>query len=145
MCIRDRRSTALAYTEIERAIKDMPCNILVFADTCHAGAASGFGGVRDPWTDLTSIEVGAILFASSTPSEESQENDLWGHGAFTLALLEAMKNKKTDVTSDGLISVTELELSVSEKVKKLTNDQQHPTTVKPGTIGDFNIGAAGSQ
>lgn len=139
------RSTALAYTEIENAIKDMPCKVLLFADTCHAGAARGFGGIRDPWTDLVSGEIGAVLFASSTPREESQESREWGHGAFTYALLESLKERKTDVTGDGFISLTELELSVSEKVQTLTDDQQHPTTQKPGTIPNFNIATSGSD
>ena len=139
------RSTALAYTEIESAIKDMPCKILLFADTCHAGAARGFGAIRDPWTDLVSGEIGAILFASSTPREESQESDEWGHGAFTYALLESLKQRKTDVTGDGMISLTELELSIGEKVRLLTDDQQHPTTQKPGTIPNFNIAVSGTE
>ena len=140
------RSTALAYTEIERLIEELPCKVLLFADTCHSGASRGAKAInQDPWTDIVSDEIGAVLFASSTPQEESIEADEWGHGAFTRAFLDAMKEKKTDYNADGYISITELDLSISERVKELTEGRQHPTTQKPSTIRNFNLAVSGKE
>ncbi|TWU08535.1 Caspase domain protein [Stieleria varia] len=139
------RATALSYTEIERMVQEMPCKILLFADTCHSGSTRGAKSLRDPWADLVSSEVGAIMFASSTVQEESLERDEWGHGAFTYAFLEAMRKKETDQTGDGYISITELELSIAERVRELTDGQQHPTTQKPPTIRNFNLAVSGTE
>ncbi len=123
----------------------MPCKILLFADTCHSGSTRGAKSIRDPWADVVSSEIGAILFASSTPQEESIERSEWGHGAFTLAFLEAMAKKRADHTGDGYISVPELDLSISERVRELTDGQQHPTTQKPATIRNFNLAVSGTE
>ncbi|MGB7348047.1 MAG: caspase family protein [Pirellulaceae bacterium] len=140
------RSTALAYTEIERLIQELPCKVLLFADTCHSGGTRGAKAInQDPWTDIVSDEVGAVLFASSTPQEESLESSEWGHGAFTRAFLDSLKQKKTDFNSDGYISITELDLSISERVKELTEGRQHPTTQKPSTIRNFNLAISGQE
>ncbi len=135
------RSTAVPYTDITRLIGDMPCKVLMFADTCHSGGITGARAVTDdPWQDLVSEEVGAILFASCHPREVSVESDLWQHGAFTYALLSAMQDPESDVDEDGYVSVSELDLQITKRVKKLTSGQQHPVTQKPATIRNFNLG-----
>jgi len=140
------RSTALANTEIERLVEELPCKVLLFVDTCHSGSSRGSKSINgDPWTDLVADEVGAILFASSTPQEISLESDEWGHGAFARAFLDAMNQKKADVNADGYLSINELDLSLSERVKELTGGRQHATTQKPSTIRNFNFAASGSD
>ena len=48
-------------------------------------------------------------------------------------------NGKADYTKDGAISINELDLYLSERVKKLTQGKQTPTTTKPMTIQDFPV------
>ncbi len=48
---------------------------------------------------------------------------------------------KADYTEDHSVTVNELDLYVSERVKKLTNNQQTPVTAKPKTIQDFPLAA----
>ncbi len=140
------RSTALANSEIERLVEELPCKVMLFVDTCHSGSSRGAKSINsDPWTDLVADEVGAILFASSTPQEISLESDEWGHGAFALAFLDSMKRKDADVNSDGYLSINELDLSLSERVKELTGGRQHATTQKPSTIRNFNFAVSGSE
>ncbi|MCA9219994.1 MAG: caspase family protein, partial [Planctomycetales bacterium] len=133
------RATSLPHSDILRLVEDMPCKVLLFVDTCHGGGITGAKSpyIEDPWRDLVSEEVGAILFASSQPRELSLESDNWQHGAFTKALLDVLSDAKGDVSHDGYLSVTELDLQLSERVKQLTAGQQHPVSVKPPTIRNF--------
>ena len=88
--------------------------------------------------DLGSAENGVVVFASSTGAQYSLENPSWKNGAFTEALVEGL-NGKADYTKDGAISINELDLYLSERVKKLTQGKQTPTTTKPMTIQDFPV------
>jgi WD40 repeat protein len=137
------RSTGLAFHEVNRLIEDLPCKVLLFVDSCHAGGVTGAKGrVDDPLRDLVTAEVGAIVFASSTPRELSLEDSMWDrHGAFTKALLDTMTQPESDIDKpqDGYISVTELEFNVARRVKEITGGRQHPVTQKPPTIRDFPL------
>jgi len=112
-------------------------------DTCHSGGAGG--KARGIGTDIVSIvnelssaENGAIVFAASTGKEFALEDEKWGHGAFTKALLEGLGGK-ADLKGDGRITITSLDYFLSERVKELTNGSQHPTTTKPPSVPDFTI------
>jgi uncharacterized caspase-like protein len=89
--------------------------------------------------DLASEERGVVVMAASTGSELSQERSEWGHGAFTKAIIEGLESGKADYTADGIIYIRELDQYVSERVKALTNGEQHPTTQKPSTINRFPV------
>src|SRR5262249_45007180 len=81
-------STAVGYDLIEKFIKNVHGNKIVFLDTCHAGTM----GEQDPMGMVSLLgmaEGGAIVWASSTGTEESIELPEYKHGAFTVALLEA--------------------------------------------------------
>jgi hypothetical protein len=88
--------------------------------------------------ELTSAENGAVVFASSTGKQDSLEDPLWGNGAFTKALVEAL-NGKAAYGGHKKITINMLDLYLSERVKELTRGQQTPTTTKPQTIQDFPI------
>ncbi|MBB3210155.1 WD40 repeat protein [Rhodopirellula rubra] len=138
------RSSALPYSAIEQLIQDLPCKVLLFADTCHSGAATGARGAtrafgQEPWSDIVSDEIGAVLFASSKPRQLSMESDVWGHGAFTRAILDGMNAASSDVDGDGFINLIELDQQISNRVQKLTEGQQTPSTAKPSTIGNFKL------
>jgi len=86
--------------------------------------------------ELSSAENGVVMFASSTGRELSIEDDRWENGAFTEALLEGLSGK-ADYSQDRVVSVGELDLWLSERVKKLTNKKQHPVARRPDTVPDF--------
>jgi WD40 repeat protein len=137
------RSTGIAFHEVNQLIQDLPCKVLLFVDSCHSGGVTGAKGTAgNPLRDLVTAEVGAIVFASSTPRELSLENAKWdNHGAFTKALLDTFASQDSDKDSppDGLLTVTELEFNVARRVKELTAGQQHPVTQKPPTVRDFPV------
>src|SRR5262249_28550064 len=133
------RSTGLRYESLNGLIRDLPCRVVVFADTCHSGGLRGVDVPLDARRPLYSEEAGAIVFASSLPSEVSLEDTKWGHGAFTKALLDTLTSRASDINGDGFVSVTELDHHLATRVRELTQDRQHPATGKPSTVPDFNL------
>ncbi len=74
----------------------------------------------------------------STGRQSAAEDDKWRNGAFTKALVEGLSGK-ADYSKNSVISINELDLYISERVKELTKGRQTPTTTKPTTIQDFPI------
>jgi WD40 repeat protein len=128
------RGSSVPDTEIYHTLKSLAGNALFFFDTCHAGKAAGvsFRGSQDYNKLINEIagSANAIVLASSTGAEQSQERDDWRHGAFTKALLEGMEGKGLHYTP-GVVTIDELNLYVKERVKELTGGLQHPVDLKP--------------
>ncbi len=137
------RRTGVPYAVIKDVASGLPGKVLFFIDTCHSGNVMGTrrAGPADiiaVVNDLSAAENGVVVFASSTGNQYSLENSAWGNGAFTKALVEALSGN-ADYTKDGNISINEMDLYLSERVKKLTDGQQTPTTSKPDTVPDFPV------
>ncbi len=126
--------TGLELSTIKNTVANLPGKVLLFIDTCHAGNVDLNGIVNA----LTGSGVGAVVFASSTGSQKSLERDDWKNGAFTKALVEGL-NGKADYQGKGKITITSLDLYVSDRVKELTDEKQTPVVGKPTTIADFPI------
>jgi hypothetical protein len=78
------------------------------------------------------------MFASSTGRQVSIENDTWKNGAFTEALIEGFAGG-ADYVADGKLTIAEIDLWLSDRVKVLTDKRQAPVVRKPDTIPDFPI------
>jgi len=135
--------TGVPYHAIKNTVTALAGKALFFIDTCHAGNVLGARGnsmadVDNIANDLASAENGIVVFASSTGRQNSYEREDWGNGAFTKAVLEGL-NQSADYTKDGAISINELDLYISERVKTLTKGDQTPTTSKPKTVPNFPI------
>jgi uncharacterized caspase-like protein len=126
------RSTAIRWDEISRWLEEEfpPCKRVMFLDTCHSGGVTGLKGAFDPLHDLVRPEVGVIVFASSTAREQSLEDHERKHGAFTAALLESIATADSfpPPQGDGIWTWDELGAALKDRVKKLTDGQQHPIT-----------------
>ena len=105
--------------------------VMLFTDCCHAGS---FGAGASSTTELYDVMkyAGIMVFASSKGEEYSYESGSWKHGAFTLALLEALEGK-ADFDHDKKVTLSEVIAFVTGRVKQLTNDRQHPF-LPPGTF-----------
>ncbi len=129
------RSSSVPDNEIRFTLKKLAGNALFFFDTCHSGKAAGisFRGAQDYNKLINEIadSANAIVLASSTGDELSQERDDWQHGAFTKALLEGLGGAADVLPKDGIVTVDELNLYVKERVKELTGGLQHPVDLKP--------------
>ena len=136
------KRTGVAFNDIKSTLASLAGKAVLFVDTCHSGNVMGTRrGVADinaVVNELASSENGAVVFASSTGKQYSLEDDKWGNGAFTKALVEGLSGK-ADYSGKGKITINMLDLYLSERVKELTKGQQTPTTTKPQTIQDFPL------
>ncbi len=137
------KRTGVSFLDIKDTVKNVPCKSLLFADTCEAANITGSRRRGDPGLDalvneLVSAENGVVVFTASSGGNYALENDAWGNGAFTLALLEGLKGK-ADIKNKGKVTITMLEYYLAERVKQLTGGKQKPAVEKPKTIEDFPI------
>jgi uncharacterized caspase-like protein len=131
----DLKNTGLHFSAMSQLLETLPCKVLLFVDTCHAAGITGAKAIyRDPLYELTSDEYGAIVFTSSLAREISIENEQWQHGAFTKAILDTFATPESDMNRDGFLSLTEMEQSVSDRVRTMTDGAQHPVMKRPATI-----------
>ncbi|MGE0803515.1 MAG: caspase family protein [Lautropia sp.] len=139
--------TAVPETTIRGALARIRGKVLFFVDTCYAGGAVGtfrsanrnLGRLAN---DLASSENGVIVFASSTGRQLSEENDAWGNGAFTRAVIDGL-NGQADFRNSGVVTYKALDFYVSERVHDLTEGRQTPVTISPIGVPDFAVARSG--
>lgn len=138
------RSSCIAWRDFSDLIGNIPAKVVLFIDTCHSGqlgsdiphkAQDNTEAVRE----MSSKEYGVVVMAAATGYEYSLEHPDWGHGAFTLSILEGIGQGKADVKPDGVIYLRELDYYLAERVRELTGGRQHPTTQKPSSISRLQI------
>ncbi len=140
--------------DILRQLRTVDGNKLVFIDACHSGSAGSRSFSDDAaskvMNDLIKATSGMEIFASCGDKEFSYEDESWGNGAFTKAILEAFTNEKVEIDgkkvsadiymdkngvkvpgSDGVITIEELKSYVQRRVpylvKHTKNKPQNPT------------------
>jgi uncharacterized caspase-like protein len=89
--------------------------------------------------DFATAESGLVVYGASTGREASLEKDAWQHGAFTMALIETIGEGKADISHKGRITTALLDVYLSERVKQLTDGEQHPVMSRPDAVPDFPI------
>jgi WD40 repeat protein len=135
------RRTALPWYELQRTIDNLPSKTILLADTCHSGNISSTR--RDVTGAIKSIinsGSGSVIMTATTGNGYSYEDNNWGHGAFTKSIIEGIKSLKADYDNDNVITIKEIDLYITNRVKKLTNGKQKPTTIIPQSVPDFAIG-----
>ena len=137
-------ATAVSQEDIRREMSAIAGKAVLFLDTCHANRAVAARGLGPAGVDVASLvndfaktENGLITFAASQGAELSQESPAWGHGAFSLALIEGIGEGKADLLHKGTITVSALDVYIAERVKTLTEGHQHPVMSRPDTVPDF--------
>ena len=140
------RRTGVMKAQLQQTVSVLPGKVLVFMDACHSGnlmkeisptrrnLVPDINGIIN---ELISAENGAVVFSSSTGRQYSLEDQSWGNGAFTKALVEGLNGK---AANGGKITVKTLDAYVSRRVKSLTGGQQTPTTNYPPNVPDFPVG-----
>jgi len=81
------------------------------------------------------IAILFIVFASSSGADVSQEDDSWGHGAFTKALIDGLNGGAAD--NKGMVYIDTLRRYVSTTVQKITKKRQRPTIPRFTGSGEF--------
>jgi WD40 repeat protein len=136
------RRTCLMFTEFKHTVSTIAGKVVLFVDACHSGNILG-GRRAAPNIDMlvhemASVESGAVVFTSSTGRQYSLEDERWGNGAFTKALLEGLQGE-ADWFRNGTITVKTLDAYIADQVKKLTQGQQAPTCSVPPNMPDFPL------
>ena len=140
------RRTTVRDFEFKEFLGAIAGKTVMFQDTCFSGKLMANRRAGDSRADvdrfaneLADADTGVIVFSSSTGKQLSEENEKWGNGAFTKALLEGIREGKADFTKDLHVSIAELEVYVSDRVKALTEGRQKPVTTKPKAVEDLKI------
>lgn len=118
------------------AIDDLPCRKVVIVDSCHAG---GLGPAGRATTVREFQENRMLVLAAASDAEESNESSVWGHGAFTRCLLDALAGRADMRTGrggdgraepDGIVTLDEVARYVEANVPRLVAEaggrRQHP-------------------
>jgi hypothetical protein len=119
--------------------------IMVFADTCHSGAALGRGGVNpgrslnffNKYLEVLARKKGRLVLTASQAHENSLEAEKFGQGVFTHALLLGLSGSADDNPNDGVVTAGELVDYIREKVPEDTGGEQHPSFSEQGF--DMNL------
>jgi len=120
------RLTAGISWEDFHPINDIPCRKLIVLDTCHSGAMQPLS-TRNLKAAVRAAQEDVFLsLTASAGNEQSEEDEQWGHGAFTKSLLEALDGG-ADTSGDGFVTLRELFRYAQETVPKLTEGRQNPT------------------
>ena len=141
-------ATAISQADLRSELDGIAGKAMLFLDTCHANSAVATRGLGPKGVDVASVvndftktENGVVVFASSQGNEPAREDPVWGHGAFSLALIDGLEGK-ADVMHTGEITVSGLDLYIADRVKTLTEGHQHPVMSRPSTIPDFAFALA---
>ena len=137
------RRTGVEWFHFQDVLTSLPSKTLLLADTCHSGGITGtrrrdITDMTDALRELMNTDVGVVVMTASTGREVSVEKQEWGHGAFTKAVLEGLQGQ-ANYDRNRTIDIKELDLYVTQRVKVLTEGQQHPTTEIPKTMPNFPV------
>ncbi|MCV9389205.1 caspase family protein [Reichenbachiella ulvae] len=141
---RNPRISCIDWRDFSDLVGNMSARVVLFIDTCHSGQLGNNMGQKslsntEAVRELSGKEYGVVIMAAATGYEYSLEHPDWGHGAFTLSLIEGLQEGKADVKKDGIIYLRELDYYLSERVQELTGGRQHPTTQKPSSISRLSL------
>lgn len=113
----------LSYQDVRQAMaKSSSKNKMIFADACFSGKMRGAGRSS---SSLSPASLKVMLFLSSRDTEVSFERSSMQNGFFTTSLQRGLRGG-ADTNRDRIITAQELFQFVSQGVKELSNDKQHP-------------------
>lgn len=133
---------ATEITASTEAVKDVPGvkarGFKPVKKASNVGLENTFDLMKNLFADLREGS-GATVISSAGGVEFAIESEEWNNGAFTSAILEAIKSKRADENTDASITVEELKKYVFARVIELTNGKQHPTSRIDNIDNDFTI------
>ena len=81
-----------------------------------------------------------MTITSSTKSQPSYEDQSWGNGAFTEAIIDAFSNG--DTNGDKVVTLSEMYSHISSKIPKMVQDvkkQSQKPTITTNKLGNIPI------
>ena len=105
-------------------------HMLFLIDACYGGlAAIGARSISTStpnYIDKITNDKSRQIITAGGKGEQVIEKSEWGHSAFTVNLLRALKNGKADLNEDGFITAEELGLFLKDKVTIDSDNEQTP-------------------
>lgn len=104
---------------------------LLVADACHAGGftrglAKSIPKSIDPIRNLFQGLKGRVGIASSSPSEQSFEKEMYGNSIFTHFLIKGLRGEAVREAASRVITVKQLYDYVAAKTREATDGKQNP-------------------
>lgn len=136
--------TAISMDDIKSKIERCQAKMkLSYIDACHAGLfkSSGAKGtandngeiIKAYIAGLTDASDGNVAFMASSARQQSLEDEKLGHGIFTHYLIKGLKGeadkeqKEAEGYNDGIITVSEMQTYLSNKIQEATKYKQKPS------------------
>ena len=124
------KASAVPATEFKSEIEKLAQHgrVLVLLDACRSAGLIGGPSNALPAAEVLKSVMNAsnvTVLTSSTADKVSHEDEKWGHGAFTKALLDALSaSDDIDTDRNGVISMSELTAYIEKRLTNLTNGDQ---------------------
>jgi Caspase domain/PQQ-like domain len=124
------KASAIPATEFRSEIEKLAQHgrVLVLLDACRSAGLIGGPSNSLPAAEVLRAVMNArqvTVLTSSSADKVSREDEKWGHGAFTKALLDALSaSDDIDTNRDGVISMSELTAYIEKRLAKLTDGDQ---------------------
>lgn len=128
------------FVELANSLGSRQIRLLLFIDTCRAGGlgTTDSGEAKILWNVLS-----GLIFTAGGARQSALEYSRWEHGAFSLALREALEgrpiadipwgdNLRPDDDDDGMLDSQDLSRFLLRRVRALTTDAQQPEFASPG-------------
>ena len=135
----------LDRTTLMKNVMLMKGQILLIIDTCHSGAVGEKNSRDEPDSYLQyfkyQVPKGRTIFTyhSSGRNEKSKEDLQWKHGAFTYALLQALRQGKALKAPKPVITARDLGAYLREQVSELNRSQNADYFPNPSGADDFPV------
>ena len=105
-------------------------HMLFLIDACYGGLAAtgarGLSSTTPNFIDKITSDKSRQIITAGGRGEQVIEKSEWGHSAFTMNLIRALKDGKADYSEDGIITAAELGIYLNEKVTIDSENQQTP-------------------
>ncbi|WP_250487882.1 caspase family protein [Caballeronia sp. GaOx3] len=134
--LHDVERTSIDWEEISRAMSKIPGRLVVFLDTCHAGAADAS---NDTATESLVSQKSVLIFSASKGRQKSLEKG--GAGVFTGTMVKLASRgfKTVDRNGNGVIELDELYRTLKVQVLTETSEAQTPWIARNGFVGPVPI------
>ncbi len=124
----------IALSELEAVATKQGADVVLLVDACFNGQARDGSSVAEGTrfavpVHASQVAEGSVLFAASGPNQLARPLDAAGHGAFTYALLGALRgwaDGEIDGVIDGEVTAQEAEVYVQRALPALGIDDQRP-------------------
>lgn len=130
----DLAATAIAFDALAGRLAALPGRVMVFLDACHSGAA-GAPSNDDAVDALLRKDRPIGVLAASKGRQFSYESAGLRGGAFTGAVVAALRSPNTDLDGNGVVELDELYAQVKAEVVRATDAKQTPWIAQSGFVG----------